>query len=59
MDNARVVEVNGKPRKMIGTLLITPDTGDGKIEVVPIPVNPNTVTLTPTPTVMPTATWIG
>ncbi|WAR12587.1 NOTC1-like protein, partial [Mya arenaria] len=42
MDGARRVIVDGKQRKMLGTLLITPAIGDGNINVVPIPVNPGT-----------------
>ncbi|KAH3813023.1 hypothetical protein DPMN_141471 [Dreissena polymorpha] len=47
MDRARNVTVEGRRRKMLGTLLITPADGDGKITVLPIPVNPN---IMPTPT---------
>ena len=46
LDEARVVTVNGIPRKILGTLLIT----DRDIVVVPIPVNPDK-TITPTPSV--------
>jgi hypothetical protein len=49
MEGARTVLVDGKRRKMLGTLLITPPEGDGNIVVVPIPVNPG-VTIKPTPT---------
>ena len=62
MENARIVMVNGKPRKILGTLLITPESGAGQIIVIPIPVNPQT-SIMPTPTatvgVTTTVTWTG
>ena len=54
MEGARTVLVDGRRRKMLGTLLITPPEGDGNIIVVPIPVNPGaTIRPTPTATVTP------
>ncbi|XP_052226130.1 low-density lipoprotein receptor-related protein 2-like isoform X2 [Dreissena polymorpha] len=47
MDRARNVTVEGRRPKMLGTLLITPADGDGKITVLPISVNP-TIMSTPT-----------
>lgn len=46
MDGARDVIVDGRHRKMLGKLLITPPFGDGKIDVVPIRLNPE---ISPTP----------
>jgi len=46
MNGARDVMVEGRHRKMIGTLLVTPADGTGKIDVVPIPLNPE---IDPTP----------
>ena len=64
MDKADTVEIDGKWRKILGKLLITPEFGSGNIIVLPIPVNPQT-TIHPTPTITPTVgvtttvTWIG
>lgn len=49
MEGARTVIVDGRPRKILGRLLITPPEGDGNIIVVTIPVNPG-ATIRPTPT---------
>ena len=56
MDNARVVMVNGRPRKILGTLLITPEYGTGNIIVIPLnpPISPTATTMLPT-----SVTWIG
>jgi len=43
------VLVDGRRRKMLGRLLITPATGDGNITVVPIPVNPGILTTPSSP----------
>lgn len=62
LDKARNVTVNGTTRKIIGTLLITPSTGnDPNVVVVPVPINPDSSTISPSPTtatVRPTD-WIG
>ena len=56
MDNARIVMVDGRPRKMLGTLLITPEYGTGNIIVIPLnpPITPTATTPLPT-----SVTWIG
>lgn len=58
LDSARKVNVSGQVRQMIGTLLITPKTGnDSNMGVVVIPLNPET-TIAPTPSTRP-PNWKG
>lgn len=56
----RQIIVNGRIRYILGTLLITPESGgNSTVIVIPIEVNP-TSTIIPTPTITPTSTiWIG
>ena len=64
MDEADIVKVDGNWRKILGRLLITPESGSGHITVITIPVNPQT-TIQPTPTITPsigvttTVSWRG
>ncbi|KAL3848345.1 hypothetical protein ACJMK2_019213, partial [Sinanodonta woodiana] len=53
MDNAQLVLVGNRYRKIIGTLIITPDNGGdggGVVDVIVTPYPPSTSTISPTPT---------